>query len=193
MSQTIHSQTQQPQPQTAQFPERWEWEGENLVLAYNPYDPTRSQMRPDYSRLVGEHGVCQPVVFADKATGREIRKYVVLAKVKAPAEPGSLVPDKYFRCFRLYDLPVDPRLVDWGTLVFYEIRPRGGMDTSLNESQRFMNALLAGQNEQEKPQQQDDQWAKDFASLQMQVAAPANPATGTGASAAPEGEDDAEQ
>ena len=176
MSQTNTSANQYQQAGSTQAPatkflEEWEWEGEHLVLAYNPYDPTRSQLRPDYSRLVGERGVCQPVVFLNRATGEEIRKFVVLAKVKAPAEPGSLVPDKYYRCFRLYDLYVDPRIVDWGTLVFYEIKPRDmGVDMSMNEAQRFMNTLLGGQEAAQEPTQtQDNKWAEDFAQIQRQA------------------------
>lgn len=161
-------QEQQQQSATAKFRETWEWEGEHLVLAYNPYDLTRAQMRPDYSRLVGERGVCQPVVFRNKDTGEDIRKFVVLARVKAPAEPGSLVPDKHYRCFRLYDTYMDPRLVDWGTLVFYEIRPRdGGTDASLNESQRFMNTLLSTGTIEPETQKTDSKWAEDFARIQQ--------------------------
>lgn len=159
------------QQNASQFPEEWEWEGEHLVLAYNPYDPARSQLRPDYSRLVGERGVCQPVMFLNRTNGEEIRKFVVLAKVKAPAEPGSLVPDKYYRCFRLYDAYMDPRIVDWGTLVFYEIKPRdGNVDTTINESQRFMNTLLNGQAaEQKKAVSDDSKWTEDFSLLTQQV------------------------
>lgn len=179
MSQTKMNQyTQAASGQTSvtRFPEEWEWEGEHLMLAYNPYDPTRSQLRPDYSRLVGERGVCQAVVFRNKNTGEEIHKFAVLAKVKAPAEAGSLVPDKYYRCFRLYDVYVDPRLVDWGTLVFYEIKPKDmvGVDMSMNESQRFMNTLLGGQEAaQEAAQNQDCKWAEDFEQIQRQMS-PAN-------------------
>lgn len=174
MSQMNAQGRQAQQNSATYFPESWEWEGEQLELAYNPYDPTRSQMRPDYSRLVGEHGVCQPVVFMNRASGEEIRKFVVLAKVKAPAEPGSLVPDKYYRCFRLYDYPVDPRLVDWGTLVFYEIRPRHvPADANLNEAQRFMNTLLTGQQAaQQATQTQDDKWAEEFAAIRQQAGTP---------------------
>ena len=176
MSQTntnasLYQQTGGTETPAAKFLEEWEWEGERLVLAYNPYDPTRSQLRPDYSRLVGERGVCQPVVFLNRTTGEEIRKFVVLAKVKAPAEPGSLVPDKYYRCFRLYDVYVDPRIVDWGTLVFYEIKPKDmGVDMSMNEAQRFMNTLLGGQEAaQESTQAHDSKWAEDFAQIQRQA------------------------
>ena len=174
MNETISNQySQQEQPQQArptQFRETWEWEGENLVLAYNPYDLTRAQMRPDYSRLIGEKGVCQPVVFRNKTTGEEIRKFVVLAKVKSPAEPGSLVPDKYYRCFRLYDTYMDPRLVDWSTLVFYEIRPQNGsLDMSVNESQRFMNTLLSVGTVEPEPEKKDSKWAEEFAQIQQRV------------------------
>lgn len=80
------------QQNASQFPEEWEWEGEHLVLAYNPYDPARSQLRPDYSRLVGERGVCQPVMFLNRTNGEEIRKFVVLPKSRLRPNP-----DLWFR------------------------------------------------------------------------------------------------
>lgn len=184
MSQTNINQNQQAtaQPSGIKFPEQWEWEGEQLMLAYNPYDPSRSQLRPDYSRLVGERGVCQPVLFRNRTNNEEIRKFAVLAKVKAPPEPGSLVPEKTYYCFRLYDMYIDPRLVDWSSLVFYEIRPKDkAIDTSLNESQRFMNSLLGGQESaQQAAQAHDNQWAREFEQIQRQVIQPEAPATEAG-------------
>jgi len=175
MSQTMPVQQPQ-QSQTVQFPERWEWEGEDLVLAYNPYDPERSQMCPDYSRLIGEWGDCQPVVLENKATGKQIQKYVMLARVKSPALPGAMIPEKRYRCFRLYDTYIAPQMVDWATLVFYEIKPRGGQDSGMSEGQRFLNALLTGHAAQEPEPPVDSQWAQDFAALQQQLTAQPVPA-----------------
>lgn len=174
----MYPQQQQSQP-TTQFPERWNWEGEDLVLAYNPYDQTRSQLRPDYSRLKGESGRCFPVQFLNRMTGEEIRTFVVLAKVTAPAEPGSLVPEKHYRCFRLYSTYVEPQLVDWSTLVFYEIKPReSGVDVRLNEGQRFMDTLLGLSVEPAGPDPREAQWAQDFMQIQ-QVAGPDMRSEGT--------------
>lgn len=165
------SQQQNQQPKAASpFPETMEWEGETLTLVYNPYDQVRSQMRPDYSRLVFDHGDCYPVAFVN-ANNEQIQKWVVFVRLTCPAEPGTLVPKQHFYAFRLYDAPVSgPNAVDWRTLIFYGIKPRE--QSAQNEGQRFMNALLDLDAIKPGPSPQDDKWAEDFAGLQQQLARP---------------------
>lgn len=157
----------QPQKITAKFLEKWTWKGEKLELAYNPYDQSRSQLRPDYNRLIGVEGKCTPIQMLDQTTGEPVTKYLLLAKVKDPAEPGSLAPDKYYRCWRIYNIPVEPKAVDWRTVVFYEIKQD---EPDMNEGQHFINSLLKASSGMENEQPKDDPdsaWAEDFARIQQ--------------------------
>lgn len=168
----LSNQNNIQQATASPFPETMEWEGETLTLVYNPYDQSRSQMRPDYSRLIGEHGDCYPVSFTN-ANGEQIQKWVVFVKLTCPAEPGTLVPEQKFRAFRLYDVPVNRSAVDWRTLIFYGIKPKE--HAGENEAQRFMNTLLGLNTAHSVPAPQDDKWTEDFAGLQRQLARPENP------------------
>lgn len=168
MSQMNQYQQSQNTAKTKQVPflEKWKWEGEDLELVYNPYDSARSQFRPDCSRLIGIQGGCKPVQMLDKNTGKPVLKYLLFAKVKDPAEPGSLVPDKFYRCWRFYDEYKDPRLVDWNTVIFYEIKTSAA--ENINEAQRFINAYLQACEGQQPAEQEetDTQWVEDFAMFQ---------------------------
>lgn len=158
----------QQQRKSIKFRERLKWRDEELELVHNPYDKTRSQIRPDYERLEAVKGSCSPIQMLDPTTNKPKTQYLLLAKVKDPAEPGSLVPDKYYRCWRVYDLPIHPKAVDWRTVVFYEIK---NDKSDADEAQDFINTLLQASRELDEQQSSQDEpdstWAEDFAQLQL--------------------------
>lgn len=173
----MNRQTQATRPIV---PERWNFEGEDLVLVYNPDDPGRTQMPPNYDRLEGVSGGCMPLQFANQATGETINRYIVLAKVRLPPEPGTMVPEQFFRCFCLSDRYVMPGEVNWRTMAFYGVRPKDDAGMAGNEGQRFMNAMLAAINASapEQDQAPDLSWTQDLARIQQQMAPPSDPAPG---------------
>lgn len=145
------------------FPENITLDGERYALVYDPGNPSRAQVLPNYKAMfVQPTSVCEPMELQGLG-----KKWLAILDAVTPAmtaqQTGARpVPEKCYLCFMLLDYQRDPMTINPQEMVMY-----GKIVASENGSsrgRRILDAVLGSASaEAPKP---DVNWTKQLAVLQ---------------------------
>lgn len=157
------SQSMMQQPEF-HFPDQMQLDGDTYNLVYDPGNPARPQVMPNYrAMLVQPSSNCEPVNLGEMGVKYLAIVDAVLPAMTAQQAGGYPVPEKKYLCFRLADYSTNPVKMDPRELVIYERRQEAGGDYSLNRAQRLLNAILGGTAAAEP--QPDTSWTRKMAEI----------------------------
>lgn len=158
--------TQQTQAKQFHFPETLNLDGEQYTLMYDPGNPQRPQVLPNYRAMLPQpSSCCQQVELPGLG-----RKWMTIIDAVIPAQAmtqtgGAPAMERRFLCFRIYDVFTDPMITPPAEMVMYALG--NGQDGS--RSQRLLNTLL-GMAEQQQANKvaPDTDWTRQLAEVQAQ-------------------------
>lgn len=137
MSQAIQQQN------AFHFPEDLDLDGSKYSLVYDPGNPSRPQVMPNYGAMfIQPSSDCYPL----NIEGMKTPKYfavvdAVMPPLTARQAGGFPVPEKCYLCLKLEDYKKNPTIINPAELVIYERRQAADGET-INRGQRLLNAIL---------------------------------------------------
>lgn len=160
------SQGMMPQQPEFHFPSQLELDGNIYNLVYDPGNPARPQVMPNYrAMLVRPSSNCEPVNLGEMGVKYLAIVDAVLPAMTAQQAGGFPVPEKQYLCFKLADYNTDPVKVDPRELVIYERRQESGGSYAMNRAQRLLNAIM-GSTAAAEPQP-DTSWTRKMAQIRV--------------------------
>lgn len=158
------SQISQPQ-HAFHFPEELELDGSKYSLVYDPGNPARPQVMPNYTAMfIQPSSDCYPLSIQGMEQSPKYFAVVdaMMPPLTAQQAGGFPVPEKRYLCLKLEGYKKNPAIINPAELVIYERRQGSDGDT-INRGQRLLNAILGSAAAAEpKP---DTQWTNEMAQI----------------------------
>lgn len=166
MSQSMQQQN------TFHFPEQLELDGSKYSLVYDPGNPERPQVMPNYKAMfIQPSSDCYPLSIQGMEQAPKYFAVVdaVMPPLTAQQAGGFPVPEKRYLCLKLEDYKKNPAVINPAELVIYERRQSADGD-NVNRGQRLLNAILGSAAAAEpKP---DTQWTSQMAQIKAMQEGP---------------------
>lgn len=162
----MNDTTQQPQAKQFHFRETLNLDGEQYTLMYDPGNPQRPQVLPNYPAMLPQSSSCCQKI-ALPGVGE---KWITIIDAVLPAQTmaqtgGAPAIERRFLCFRIYDVYTDPMITPPAEMVMYALG--NGQDGS--RGQRLINALLGMAEQQQTTKvDPDTDWTRQLAEIQSQ-------------------------
>lgn len=151
------------------FPENITLDGERYALVYDPGNPSRAQVLPNYKAMfVQPTSACEPVELQGLGKKWLAVLDTVIPAMTAQQTGGRPVPEKRYLCFILLDYQRDPMAILPQEMVMYGKIVADEKAYGLSRGRRILDAVLGSASaEAPKP---NANWTKQLAVLQEQQA-----------------------